>query len=264
MPSFTTAFPEEFHSYFFFTMIMSNTVEVVVESQKVATHRALGSHSRQALLAVLRRARRPLDAAEAGKAVNLHRNTARTHLHQLESNGLVSRSFEQRATPGRPRVLFQIVPASTRAESSPSADVEYRDLARLLAGELAEDSRARDKSLQAGRRWASALESVPTPRRALSAHATIEAAARILNDLGFEPEPSSLSGPDCIRLRRCPFAEVARENRSVICAVHLGMLEATFERLSPSVSVAGLDPFVTDDPLLCIVRLVTKSKRRKG
>ena len=86
----------------------------------------------------------------------------------------------------------------------------------------------------------------------------VQAAVQILDDLGFEPEPDPAADPDRILLHRCPFAEVARENRSVICGIHLGMLKATFERLDTSLEVTGLDSFVTDDPLLCIVRLAIK------
>ena len=37
------------------------------------------------------------------------------------------------------------------------------------------------------------------------------------------------------------------------------MLKATFERLGTSVEVTRLDSFVTDDPLLCVVRLANKA-----
>jgi len=242
-------------------MNMSNTNKVPGKSAKVATHRALASESRQALLGVLRR-RGPIDATAAGEAVALHRNTARVHLRQLESNGLVKRVLERRTTPGRPRVLYQIDPSSSSNEHRPSSNAEYRDLARLLTDQLAEDTGVREKALRAGQRWAAALEVEPLPGRALSPLEAIEAATRLLDSLGFDPEPSPVSDPDRIRLHRCPFADVARENRSVVCAVHLGMLKATFDRLDASVSVTGLDSFVTDDPLLCVVRLANKSVKR--
>jgi predicted ArsR family transcriptional regulator len=245
-------------------MNMSNTNEVPGKSTKVATHRALASESRQALLAALRRRKGPIDATEAGDAVGLHRNTARTHLRQLESNGLVKRVTEHRTIQGRPRVLYQIAPSSSTDVHRESDNAEYRDLARLLADQLAEDTGATDKALRAGRRWAAALEVELLPQRALSRREAIERAAHLLDGLGFDPEPSPASDPDCIRLHRCPFADVARENRSVVCAVHLGMLKATFDRLDSSVSVAGLDPFVADDPLLCVVRLEKTPAKRKS
>ena len=241
---------------------MSNTDEVPGKSAKVATHRALASESRQALLGVLRRRRGPIDATEAGEAVNLHRNTARVHLRQLESNGLVKRVLERRTTPGRPRVLYQIVKSASPDERRASSNSEYRDLARLLADQLAEDTGVREKALRAGQRWAAALDVEQLPGRALSPLEAVEAATRLLDGLGFDPEPSPASDPDCIRLHQCPFADIARENRSVVCAVHLGMLKATFDRLDSSVSVTGLDSFVSDDPLLCVVRLANKSAKR--
>lgn len=228
----------------------------------VATHRALASESRQALLGVLRRRQTPIDATEAGEAVDLHRNTARAHLRQLESSGLVTRVLEHRTTPGRPRVLYQIVPSSS-PDGRASSGAAYRDLAGLLANELAEGTGVRERALRAGRRWADALDAEPLPTRALSRREAIDAAAHLLEGLGFDPEPTPVSDPDCIWLHRCPFADVARENRSVVCAVHLGMLTSTFDRLGTSVSVAGLDSFVVEDPLLCVVRLAKRPARRQ-
>jgi predicted ArsR family transcriptional regulator len=235
---------------------------VPTRSREAATHHALAGESRQALLAVLRRSRRPLDAAQAGAAVGLHRNTARVHLDVLASAGLVTRRFEERQRPGRPRVLYEIArsPGSTRSRSTAS----YRDLARVLADQLTEVPDARNEAVRAGRRWAAALDARAAPLGPISPGEAVEVAMRILDDLGFEPEPVPPANPDRILLHRCPYADVARENRSVICGIHLGMLKATFENFDTSVEVAGLDPFVTDDPLLCVARLADKGGLRIG
>jgi len=76
-----------------------------------ATYRALAGQSRRALLAVLQRSGRPLDAGEAALAVGLHRNTARVHLDVLCAVGLLRRRVEDRSARGRPRVLYEPVPA---------------------------------------------------------------------------------------------------------------------------------------------------------
>ena len=105
-------------------------------------------------------------------------------------------------------------------------------------------------------RWKVTLRARTTPVEA------IQAAAQILERLGFDPEPDPKHDPHRILLHRCPFSEVAKENRAVICGIHSECSRATFERLDTSLEVAGLDSFVTDDPLLCIVRLATKSISR--
>lgn len=227
-------------------------------SGKAVIHRALASESRQALLAVLRRNKRPLDAAEAAEAVGLQRSTARVHLDVLISAGLVTRHLEERTTPGRPRVLYEATRPPAGGSVPRAADAGYRDLARVLADQLAGIDDARSEAVRAGRRWAADLDTRPLPPGALSPAEAVRIATEILASLGFEPEPVPTAEPDRILLHRCPFAEVARKNRSVVCGIHLGMLKATFERLDTSLVVEGLDSFVTDDPLLCVVRLRDK------
>jgi predicted ArsR family transcriptional regulator len=227
-------------------------------SGEAATHHALSGESRQALLGVLRRHGRPIDAAAAAEAVGLHRNTARVHLDVLVSVGLVTRSFEDRTTRGRPRVLYAAARPGAEGAGHLIDDAGYRVLARLLADQLAEVAYTSNEAMRAGRRWAAGLDGSSTAEAATPAEA-VAVAVQILDGLGFDPEPDPEDDPVRILLHRCPFSEVARENRSVICGIHLGMLKATFERLNTSLEVAGLDSFVRDDPLLCVVRLATKS-----
>ena len=233
---------------------MSNNSRMATQGEEAVIHRALASESRQALLTVLRHQGRPLDAAEAGEAVNLQRNTARVHLDVLVSAGLVSRRLEQRTTPGRPRVLYEVA-RSPASGSDRTADSGYEALARVLADQFTGVADARKEAIRAGRRWADVLDVGRLPQRSLSSVEAVRIAAEILGNLGFEPEPVPTADPDRILLHRCPFAEVARENRSVVCGVHLGMLKATFERLDTTLVVDGLDSFVAEDPLLCVVRL---------
>lgn len=221
-----------------------------------ATYRALAGESRQALLAALQRVGGPLDAGEAGAAVGLHPNTARVHLELLCSVGLVARRTEDRSRRGRPRVLYEVAEA-TRAlldhRRAREADVGYRELARLLAQQLAELPDVPSEALRAGRRWAAVLSNVALPTGRLSRGDTLGVAVDLLRRLGFDPAP----GPDADRilLHHCPFEEVARESRSVVCGIHLGMLKATVERLDSPLDVVGLEPFVTDEPTVCIVHL---------
>lgn len=233
-----------------------------------ATYRALAGQSRRALLAVLRQSGRPLDASEAAAAVGLHRNTARVHLDVLCSAGLLRRRVEDRSIRGRPRVLYEPAAAVPRILEEADAgygtgtgQAGYRELAGLLARQLAEMADVPDEAMRAGRRWAAALYERPLPARRLSAGEATAAVTDLLGRLGFDPEPD----PDAnqILLHRCPFAEVARENRAVICGIHLGMLTTTVERLNAPLGVEGLDPFVTDEPSLCIVRLATRARSRK-
>jgi predicted ArsR family transcriptional regulator len=227
-------------------------------STEASTHQALAGESRQALLVALRDQGRALDAGEAGQAVGLHKNTARVHLDMLAKAGLVSRRMEQRTLPGRPRVLYEVAPESSARRNRSPAGNDYRGLARVLAEQLAEMPDTKNEAIRAGRRWAASLDGRSIPDHPLAPSEAVQVATGILDDLGFEPEVATNEATDRILLHWCPFAEVARENRSIVCGIHLGMLRATFESLDTTLEVAGLDSFVTDDPMLCVVRLTTK------
>lgn len=223
-------------------------------------HRVLASESRTALLAALRTAGRPLSAGEAAESIGLGPSTTRHHLDLLASAGLVDRAAERRATAGRPTIRYSIAPVVERSGpgggpasgSGATATDDYQRLASVLAGQLSGRADPAGAAREAGRRWTEALD-VPRDRQPLEPDAAITEVVELMDRLGFDPERPA--GGDRIDLRRCPFEVVAREHRAVVCGVHLGMLEETFERLGGLVSVAELEPFANDEPLLCLVAL---------
>jgi len=226
-----------------------------------AAYRALAGRSRRALLAALRQAGRPLDASEAAAAVGLHRNTARVHLDLLWKAGLVRRQPEDRSSKGRPRMLYEpAAPPASMAAADGAKEPGYRELAGLLAQQLAQVADLPGEAILAGRRWAAALDERPLPAGPLSAAEAAAEVTAVLSRLGFGPEQDL--GHGRILLHRCPFADVARESRAVVCGIHLGLLTATAERLNSPLRIAGLDPFVTDNPPVCVVRLTTPRSRR--
>jgi len=229
----------------------------------MATYRALAGRSRQALLAALRRSGRPLDAGEAGAAVGLHRNTARVHLDLLCKAGLLRRRLADDGTRGRPRVLYEPVANTVGVldvAGYGAKDAGYRELAGLLAQQLAELADVPEEAIRAGRRWVTALDEHPLPAQWLTFAEATAVMTDLLGRLGFDAEPEP--GSSRILLHRCPFAELARGNRTVVCGIHLGMITATAERLDSPLRVVGLDPFVTDEPNLCVVSLAAKARSR--
>jgi predicted ArsR family transcriptional regulator len=214
-------------------------------------HKALSAESRVALLEALAKQGTALDAERAAHLVGLHRNTARVHLEQLADAGLVERQTEDRAQPGRPRVLYRAVRDAAilgDPERSESGGSEYRQLATVLTAQLAASSDAGEQAEQAGRRWVSAIQSVDPSNSLTTA----------MDQLGFSP----VADNQRIILRSCPFAELAAAQRVVICGVHLGMIKQTLENLDAPLAVDRLDPLVQADPLLCIVHLSTPPARR--
>jgi predicted ArsR family transcriptional regulator len=224
-------------------------------------HRVLASDSRQAILAALRGAGRPLSVTEAAVIVHLRPSTTRFHLNLLVSAGLVECSAEQRAMPGRPALRYREPPtlfethtdtttaSNVPGDAKPSAKDNYLPLASLLAGSLSLDMDPSLAAREAGRRWSHVLE-VTEPDDAVD---PVDEVVDVMDKLGFAPDRSA--GQDEIQLHRCPFEVVAREHRQVVCGVHQGMLEETFARLGGQVGVTEFMTFVNNEPLLCVIRL---------
>ncbi|MBI3688596.1 MAG: helix-turn-helix domain-containing protein [Actinobacteria bacterium] len=215
------------------------------------THRVLAAASRQSLLATLRATDRSLSVPEAARAVGLHRNTVRFHLDLLVSVGLAERVIEQRSTPGRPKVLYRARPEPAARPVGAPTDEGYRALAQLLAEHLSATPDAALAAQSAGRNWTTAQgDGLP---HAATAEEAVSAVTALMARLGFDPAPDTT--PDRIVLRRCPFADLAREHRAVVCGVHLGMIEGTLQQIKAPVAVSEFEPFTNDDPLSCVVRL---------
>jgi hypothetical protein len=100
----------------------------------------------------------------------------------------------------------------------------------------------------------------------------------MLADLGFDPQPAGgghadgdrhASGgmdgsghagggggadpPDRIRLRHCPFLELAEEYGTVVCPLHLGLMQGALAELRAPVAATRLEPFA--EPDACVAHL---------
>lgn len=207
-------------------------------------HRVLGGLTRSRLLDILRAAAVPLGVRDLAERVGLHPNSVREQLDQLVAAGLVDRQAGAPAGRGRPRLCYQAL-ATADEDAAP-----YRELARVLADELARAPHAAESATAAGDRWGRALVA-DRP----SAHDPIEALQRLvslLDDAGFAPEPvDSLEQP--IRLRRCPFGDLARHRSDVVCSVHLGLMQGALRELRAPLDAVALQPFVRPD--LCVAHV---------
>ena len=182
--------------------------------------RALAAPTRRAILAHLAEAQEPLSVAELTARLGLNHNAVRKHLALLATAGLVLEAREARATPGRPRLLYQL-PAA-RAEP-------YERLAVLLATAVRTGADpatvGRDAAAQVVDE--SAFES---PLDALVA--TFEAD-------GFDPVVRHRGRKADIVLQQCPYAAAASVNPDAVCRLHLGLAEGTADAIG-GVRVDGL------------------------
>ncbi|MCI4675017.1 transcriptional regulator [Candidatus Mycolicibacterium alkanivorans] len=148
----------------------------------------------------------------------------KSRLDALLKTGQVDGVEADRAKPGRPPLMFRAVPGM-----DPAGPRDYRMLAGTLADAI---SRGRDP---AGRACAKHLtEPANTPRRGQA----IDRLTDLLTDLGFAPEKhSGTTDVDKIGLRNCPFLELARTRREMICPVHLGLMQGALAAWEAPIAV---------------------------
>jgi len=221
-------------------------------------HRALGDASRARILAVLHEAAgAPLAARQRAGRVGLHANTVRSHLGVLAEVGLVSAKAEERARPGRPRIVYEPMPET----AAPGELGGYRLLAQILAGCLAgsePDPAARAE--QAGQAWGRYLVTSPAPLTSLSAKEAVDRVVRLLDELGFQPKLESDEEGHKVLMKHCPFSDVATAYEQVVCQVHLGLVRGALAELSVPVTADRLEPHV--EPDLCVLHMAEKVHAR--
>jgi len=204
--------------------------------------------SRADVLDMLRAAGGPLGVREVAQQLALHPNTARFHLEGLVAAGLAARETEDRETPGRPRIAYRAV------DGNPGGRRRYRMLAEMLtsliAGTMPEPGKA---AAEAGREWGAYLTEQPPPYQRPTAAEAVARLTAVMAELGFAPQAAADGGQYQLRLRQCPFREVAEQHEDVICALHLGLIQGALARMRAPVTAGRLDPFV--EPSLCVARL---------
>ena len=209
--------------------------------------------SRADVLDMLRAADGPLGVREVAQRMGLHPNTARFHLEALVEAGLAVRETEDRETPGRPRIGYLPV------ADGPAGQRRYRLLAQMLASLITGTVPAPGLAAEeAGRAWGAYLTQQPPPYQRLTAAEAIEKLAATMAGMGFDPQVADgdEGGRYELRLRHCPFREVAEQHKDVVCGLHLGLMRGALDRMRAPLTADRLDPFV--EPSLCIARLTER------
>jgi predicted ArsR family transcriptional regulator len=201
---------------------------------------------RDDVLAALRGAASTMSIAAIADQLGVHPNTVRFHLDSLVADGRVERVEPDHRRPGRPPLLFR---AARRMD--PGGPRRYQLLAEILTLGLASDRNASAKALTAGRAWASRLTR-PT-RKAPGARESIDRLVGLLAELGFAPQRRTAHGQVQVGLRHCPFLELAEGSSSVVCPIHLGLMQGALEAWDAPITVERLEPFV--EPDLCLAHL---------
>lgn len=208
------------------------------EPAPIEVHKALADDTRYRLYRYLRLSGRAVSVRELSVRLSLHPNTLRPHLRRLEDAGLVTSEARKVSTVGRPQLVF------TAVDREPREGRDHRLLADILAGVMT-TTRQQERATQLARDWGAYLvgRSVPKPgaRRPSGPNLAILQAA--LAEAGFDPRFHRRSAKTVeITMRGCPFRDLLEEHRSIVCAVHRGLLEGMLSASRPPMVLQEFEP----------------------
>jgi predicted ArsR family transcriptional regulator len=203
-------------------------VDPVRDIEKVAL---LREPVRRRLYFHVREAGEPVSRDQAARAVGVSRSLAAFHLDRLADAGLLDVEYRRLTErtgrgAGRPAKLYR--QAETRlAVSLPPTAYELAGevlIEALRSGRAAETPEAavRRSARGVGARLADEL------RPELGRSAGMARVRRAVELMGFEPERAT--GP--VRLRNCPFHELARRHPGLVCGMNESFLGALADRLA--------------------------------
>lgn len=203
------------------------------------------SSRREQVLQALRASTEPLSLADVAARLGVHTNTVRFHVERLVDAGLVEQTRIEHRTAGRPPSYFRAI-----RTMDPTGPRSFRVLAEILVTAL--DGRS-EEAAEAGRAWGRR-----TAREVAEADTPTERLVGMLDTLGFAPEvPPDGSGR--LELHHCPFLELTRDHRDIVCPIHLGLMQGALETWGADLTADRLDAFV--EPDMCLARLGTRGGR---
>ena len=173
------------------------------------------------------------------------------------ATGIIERVPDPPSGPGRPRVGYRARPGLARGGAR-----RYRELAELLLGHLSATSDDPATTATAvGRTWGAHLVPRPAPFHHVTRDEAVERLTAMLDDLDFAPEPvaDEPGPPDRVRLRHCPFLELAEPHRDLVCPLHLGLMQGALAELRAPITVSALAPFA--EPTACLAHLAPSPDR---
>lgn len=197
-----------------------------------------------------------LTAAQIADQLEMHVTTARFHLDQLVTAGILTAEFTRMFGVGRPRKVYAVAAGSFE-------DAHDHDVLNILANLLADAFGRPDLTpAQAGEEWArdhvpSAAE--PSARTAGAWLSKVGRMIDVLQDWGYTPNLSTSEGGRAARvdLVRCPFLDLAKRNPAVVCGIHRGLISGSMAQLGEVDLEISLTPFV--EPDLCHAHLRTRT-----
>jgi predicted ArsR family transcriptional regulator len=191
----------------------------------------------------------PASRDEAAEATSTTRENAAFHLDKLVEAGLLETSYRRlggRTGPGAGRTS-KLYRRSGRQLQVTLPARRYELAAEVLAQALeGPKARAPLASVAAAARRLGA--SLGAAARARSGRTSLRKVTEVLEAQGFEP----IEAPrGVVRLRNCPFHEVAQSHPDVVCGMNLALMEGIVDGAAAVGVTATLDP----QPGRCCVTL---------
>ena len=225
---------------------------------------ALEDELRRRLYLFVRAQGRPVNRDEAASAAGISRKLAAFHLDKLEDRGLLISSYARppgRGGRGAGRSAKYYAPSERQIDVSiPERryDLMGSVLMRALrsrqpdeSGEQAALRVAADTGVEIGR---AERERRGIPRA--GPERAVAVATEILEETGYEPYPD---GQGCVRLRSCPFHELAERDRDLVCSMNERLVEGVVRGLGNASVDVVRDPI----PGECCVRLEPPARSRR-
>lgn len=202
---------------------------------------------RSRLYEVVTRRTGPVGRDEAAEAAGVGRALAVYHLDKLVESGLLAATYQRpagRSGPGagRPAKLYARADREFTVTVPPRS---YELAARLLVQAVESDASGQSRAAlgQAARRLGTELGG--GYRAEADSHGDVEGA---LTRQGYEP---CRGGDGIIRLRNCPFRQLAERHREVVCGMNLTLVEGLVDGLGAD----GWQPVLDPRPGYCCVAL---------
>lgn len=217
------------------------------DPEKTAAIAALADPLRSRLYQLVRDAGRPVTRDEAAESAGISRSLAAFHLDKLVDRGLLRFEYarpEGRTGPGAGRPSKVYEPSAVEVQVS-IPERQYDVIGKLLVDSiLAEPGQASRSEVAAnvaageGRRIGEEVRKElrmrpPGTERALAA------TADILRERGYEPYPAEGGS---LRLRSCPFHQVARHAPELVCRMNREFIQGIVRGIGNQTIEAALEP----------------------
>lgn len=188
---------------------------------------------------------------QVAAALGLTRRVAAFHLDRLAASGWLDVTYRRlgaRTGPGAGRSSKLYRRSDRRVDVSIPAR-NYELLARLLASGVRQRGVEAAAELAPGaREFGTGIGAAVRERAGRSAGdcEVVTALLEELADQGFEP---FLDSAGVVRLRNCPYHDMARENTDLVCGVNLALMQGVTTGLGSGQLEAALEP---QDGMCCV------------